>query len=117
MPKTPNKPLKPPTNNGLISKKNGSETSTTVSALRPKPSEPTSLRLSTRAFRSALDLTGAGTNPDVVEALSIMFKPFVEGPSIRPGGISPEANKVPNAPIQPSIAEAMYPHLVPNRGS
>jgi len=24
-----------------------------------------------RAFRGALDLTGAGTNPDVVEALSI----------------------------------------------
>jgi len=70
-----------------------------------------------RAFRGALDLTGAGTNPDVVEALSIMFKPFVEGPSIRPGGISPEANKAPNAPAAPSIAEALYPHLVPNRGS
>jgi len=70
-----------------------------------------------RAFRGALDLTGAGTNPDVVEALSIMFKPFVEGPSIRPGGISPEANKAPNTPAAPSIAEAMYPHLVPNRGS
>ncbi len=69
-----------------------------------------------RAFRGALDLTGAGTNPDVVEALSIMFKPFVEGPSIRPGGQSPEANKAPNAPATPSIAEAMYPHLVPNRG-
>jgi len=69
-----------------------------------------------RAFRGALDLTGAGTNPDVVEALSIMFKPFVEGPSIKPGGISPEANKAPNAPVAPSIAEAMYPHLVPNRG-
>ena len=69
-----------------------------------------------RAFRGALDLTGAGTNPDVVEALSIMFKPFVEGPSIRPGGQSPEANKPPGAPTAPSIAEAMYPHLVPNRG-
>jgi len=70
-----------------------------------------------RAFRGALDLTGAGTNPDVVEALSIMFKPFVEGPSIRPGGQSPEANKPPGAPAAPSIAEAMYPHLVPNRGT
>jgi len=69
-----------------------------------------------RAFRGALDLTGAGTNPDVVEALSIMFKPFVEGPSIRPGGISPEANKAPNTPQAPSIAEALYPHLVNNRG-
>src|SRR5882724_632079 len=70
-----------------------------------------------RAFRGALDLTGAGTNPDVVEALSIMFKPFVEGPSIKPGGQSPEANKPLGAPAAPSIAEAMYPHLVPNRGS
>ncbi len=69
-----------------------------------------------RAFRGALDLTGAGTNPDVVEALSIMFKPFVEGPSIRPGGQSPEANKPPGAPVAPSIAEALYPHLVNNRG-
>ncbi len=69
-----------------------------------------------RSFRSALDLTGAGSNPDVVEALSIMFKPFVEGPSIRPGGLSPEANKPPGAPVAPSLAEALYPHLVGNRG-
>lgn len=69
-----------------------------------------------RSFRSALDLTGAGSNPDIVEALSIMFKPFVEGGSLKPGGISPEANKAPGALDRPSLAEAMYPHLVPNRG-
>lgn len=68
-----------------------------------------------RAFRGALDITGAGSNPDVVEALSIMFKPFVEGGSLKPGGISPQANKPPGAPERPSIAEAMYSHLVPNR--
>src|SRR5712664_1558818 len=68
-----------------------------------------------RSFRSALDLTGAGSNPDVVEALSIMFKPFVEGGSLKPGGISPEANKVPGQPSRPSVAEAMYPHLAQNR--
>ncbi len=68
-----------------------------------------------RAFRGALDLTGAGSNPDVVEALSIMFKPFVEGGSLRPGGISPEANKAPGSPSRPSIAESMYPNLVQNR--
>ncbi len=68
-----------------------------------------------RAFRGALDLTGAGSNPDVVEALSIMFKPFVEGGSLRPGGISPEANKSPGSPSRPSIAESMYPNLVGNR--
>jgi len=68
-----------------------------------------------RAFRGALDVTGAGSNPDVVEALSIMFKPFVEGGSTKPGGISPEANKPPGAPARPSAAEAMYPHLAQNR--
>src|SRR6266849_1436215 len=68
-----------------------------------------------RSFRSALDLTGAGSNPDVVEALSIMFKPFVEGGSIKPGGISGEANKAPGAPERPSLAESMYPNLVQNR--
>jgi len=62
-----------------------------------------------RAFRGALDLTGAGTNPDVVEALSIMFKPFVEGPSIKPGGISSEPTTA-RGTSRPSIAEALYPH-------
>src|SRR5216684_2026481 len=69
-----------------------------------------------RAFRGALDLTGAGSNPDVVEALSIMFKPFVEGGSLKPGGTSPEANKAPGSPVRPSVAEAIYSHLIPNRG-
>ena len=68
-----------------------------------------------KSFRSALDLTGAGSNPDVVEALSIMFKPFVEGGSLKPGGLSPEANKAPGQPSRPSVAEAMYPHLAQNR--
>src|SRR6266704_2105344 len=68
-----------------------------------------------RSFRSALDLTGAGSNPDVVEALSIMFKPFVEGGSLRPGGLSPEANRPPGSPSRPSIADAMYPNLAGNR--
>jgi len=68
-----------------------------------------------KSFRSALDLTGAGSNPDVVEALSIMFKPFVEAGSLKPGGVSPEANKAPGQPSRPSVAEAMYPHLAQNR--
>lgn len=68
-----------------------------------------------KAFRGALDLTGAGSNPDVVEALSIMFKPFVEGGSTPSGGQSPEANRQPGGPSRPSVAEAMYPHLAQNR--
>lgn len=70
-----------------------------------------------RAFRTALDLTGAGSNPDIVEAMSILTKPFNEGTSLKPGGLSPEANKAPGAPTRPSAAEAMYPHLAQNRQS
>lgn len=68
-----------------------------------------------RSFRSALDLTGAGSNPDIVEGLHIMLKGLVEGGSIRQGNPSPQANKEPGAPERPSAAEAMYPHLVGNR--
>ena len=68
-----------------------------------------------RSFRAALDLTGAGSNPDIVEGLHIMLKGLVEGGSVRQGNQSPEANKQPGAPARPSAAEAMYPHLVGNR--
>lgn len=68
-----------------------------------------------RSFRAALDLTGAGSNPDIVEGLHIMLKGLVEGGSVRQGNQSPEANKAPNTSSRPSAAEAMYPHLVGNR--
>lgn len=68
-----------------------------------------------RSFRGALDLTGAGSNPDIVEGLHIMLKGLVEGGSVRQGNPSPQANKEPGAPERPSAAEAMYPHLVGNR--
>lgn len=66
-----------------------------------------------RSFRAALDLTGAGTHPDVVEALSILTKSLVEGVPVRGNG--PVVPKAPGAPERPSAAEAMYPHLVQNR--
>lgn len=69
-----------------------------------------------RNFRAALDLTGAGSHPDVVEALSIMLKPLIEGGSVRQGNLSPAANQKPGEPMRPSAAEAMYPHLIKNRG-
>lgn len=70
-----------------------------------------------RAFRTALDVTGAGSNPDIVEALSIFAKPHLEGRPVPVGGQSKEANKQPGAPQQVSLADAMYPHLAANRGS
>lgn len=69
-----------------------------------------------RAFRTALDITVAGSNPDIFEALSILARPHLEGKPIAPGNQSPEANKSPTAPVRPSLAEAMYPHLAANRG-
>ncbi len=67
-----------------------------------------------RSFRTALDLTGAGSNPDIVEGLHILLKPFTEGGSIKPGGMVKGANEQPGK-AQPSIAEALYPHLANNR--
>ena len=66
-------------------------------------------------FRNALNLTGAGSNPDVVEALSIMLRPLSEGTPVRGGGPSPAGQNAPGTSTKPTIAEAMYPHLVGNR--
>jgi hypothetical protein len=60
--------------------------------------------------RAALDLTGAGSHPDVVEALNILLKPLSEGKPVVPGKPSPEGQKVPGSG-PPSIADAMYGHL------
>lgn len=59
---------------------------------------------------AALDLTGAGSHPDVVEALSILLKPLSEGTPVRGNGPSKEGQTAPGAgPV--SIADAMYGHL------
>ena len=63
-----------------------------------------------KGLRQALDVTGAGSHPDVVEALSIMLKPLSEGTPVRGGRPSPEGQKAPDAG-PPSIAEAIYGHL------
>lgn len=68
------------------------------------------------AFREALDLTGAGSNPDFFEALSIFAKPFIESAPVRGNGPTKESQSAPAAPSRPSAAEAIYPHLIPNRG-
>lgn len=68
------------------------------------------------AFREALDFTGAGSNPDFFEALSILAKPFLEGTSVPQGRVSPAGQKAPAADSRPTLAEAIYPHLAANRG-
>jgi hypothetical protein len=61
-------------------------------------------------FRAALDLTGAGTNPDVVEALSVLLRPHYEGKPVPGGKPSAEGQRAPGAG-PPSLADAMYGHL------
>lgn len=68
-----------------------------------------------RAFREAMDFTGMGSNPDFFEAMSMFVKPFLEGTSVPQGRVSPEGQRSPAAKAAPTLAEAMYPHLVGNR--
>lgn len=64
-----------------------------------------------KSLRTAMDMTGAGSNPDVVEALSIMLRPHFEGKPVVGGKPSAEGQKAPGAATQVSLADAMYPHL------
>ncbi len=69
-----------------------------------------------KSFRAALDFTGAGSNPDMLEAFSIMLKPHMEGRPVPSGNPSAPANTDPTRPSGPiDPAAAMYPHLVKNR--
>ncbi len=69
-----------------------------------------------KSFRAALDFTGAGSNPDMLEAFSIMLKPHMEGRPVPSGNPSSTANTDPTRPPGPvDPAAAMYPHLVKNR--
>jgi hypothetical protein len=60
--------------------------------------------------RAALDLTGAGSHPDVVEALNILLKPLSEGTPVKGNGPTKESQRAPDAG-PPSVADAIYPHL------
>lgn len=63
-------------------------------------------------FRTALNLTGAGSNPDIVEALSIMLKPLSEGTPVRGNGPTKPSQSDPSKSDGPlSAADAIYPHL------
>src|SRR5258707_1345298 len=61
-------------------------------------------------LRKALDITGAGSHPDVVEALSILLKPLSEGTPVRGGSPSPAGQRPPDQG-PPSVADAIYGHL------
>lgn len=60
---------------------------------------------------AALDLTGAGSHPDVVEALNILLKPLSEGKPVRGNGPSGEGQKPPGSSEKISVADALYGHL------
>lgn len=62
-------------------------------------------------FRRAMDLTGAGDNPDVVRGLYALSKLVTEGHVVRGNGPSPEGQRPPGSPSQPTAAQAIYPHL------
>jgi hypothetical protein len=64
-----------------------------------------------KGLRSALDVTGAGSHPDVVEALSILLKPLSEGTPVKGNAPSKEGQAAPGTDTRPSIADAMYGHL------
>ncbi len=69
-----------------------------------------------KSFRAALDFTGAGSNPDMLEAFSIMLRPHMEGRPVPSGNPSSATNTDPTRPSGPiDPAAAMYPHLVGNR--
>lgn len=69
-----------------------------------------------KSFRSAMDFTGAGSNPDILEAMTILLKPHMEAKPIPRGNPSAEGQRDPGTPKGPvDIAAAMYPQLVKNR--
>ena len=65
-----------------------------------------------QAYQEAMDLTGAGDNPHIVRAWWKAAQSFTEGTHISGSGPSPAGQKAPGASDRPSLAQAMYPHLV-----
>ena len=59
------------------------------------------------AFRTFMDVTGAGDNPAFVEAFATMSKRFIEGRPVTGNGPSEFGQSAPNKPR--TAGEAMYP--------
>lgn len=66
------------------------------------------------AFREAMDLTGAGDHPAVVQALVAWAKRLTEGGAVKGNGPVTEGQRDPNRPA-PSAAQAIYPNLPSSR--
>lgn len=62
------------------------------------------------AFEKAMNLTGAGDNPDIVKAFHKMASKWTEGAHVSGGGPSAQGQRQPDAP-PPSAAQRMYPNL------
>lgn len=63
-----------------------------------------------KSFRAALDFTGAGNHPDLIEGLYTLSKALAVGTHVNGKGPSPEGQKAPGEAPK-SIAQAMYPNL------
>lgn len=65
----------------------------------------------TAAFKSAMDLTGAGDHPAFVKAFYKLSLALGEGTHVNGGGPSPHGQSKTGAAAKPSAAQAMYPTL------
>lgn len=63
------------------------------------------------ALKAAMDLTGAGDNPDIVRGWWKMSQLITEGKHVTGGGPSPLGQKAPGASERPSGAKSLFPNL------
>ena len=62
-------------------------------------------------FKEALNLTGAGDHPAVVEVFHTLARLANEGQHVSGSGPSPEGQRAPGTTTRPSQASAMFPEL------
>lgn len=62
-------------------------------------------------FKAALDYTGAGDNPAVVEVFYNLAKSVTEGQHVSGSGPSTEGQNASGKSIRPTAATAMFPNL------
>lgn len=62
-----------------------------------------------KAFREAMDLTGAGDNPAFVKVFADLAKRATEGRPVTPGGVAPVTE--PGKTARPTQAAALFPKL------
>ncbi len=62
-------------------------------------------------FREAMDITGVGNHPAFIRLMDHFAKQLTEGTHVAGNGPSKHGQSAPNAPAQPSAAQAMWPSL------